>query len=78
MKFWNINRFQLEHLYKYAVRHLASLATSVTSESAFNTASYLLRKQRSRLAPENLSSVMFLEDKLNDDFNTSRKRMIYY
>ena len=69
MKFWDINRFQLEHLYKYAVRHLASPGTSVASESASSTASYLLRKQRSRLASENLSSAMFLKDKLNDNFN---------
>ena len=73
MKFGDINRFQLEHLYKSAVRHLASPATSVTSESAFSTASYLLRKQRSRLTPENLSSAMFLKDKLNDNFNISKK-----
>ena len=73
MKFWDINRLQLKHLYKYAVRHLASPATCVISESAFNTASYLLRKQRSRLAPENLSSAMSLKDKLNDDFNISEK-----
>ena len=73
MKFWDMNRFQLEHLYKYAVRHFTSPATCVTSESAFNTASYLLRKQRSRLTPENLSSAMLLKDKLNDNFNISKK-----
>ncbi|CAF4916923.1 unnamed protein product [Rotaria sp. Silwood2] len=56
-------------LYKYAAYHIASSATSVASESAFSTASYLLRKQRSRLTPENLSYSMFLKDKLDDDFN---------
>ena len=73
MNFWDKNRFQLEHLYKYAVRHLASAATTVTSASAFKTASYFLRKQRSRLTPENLSSAIFLKDKLNDNFNISKK-----
>ena len=73
MKFWDINRFQLEHLYKYAVRHLASPGTSVASESGFSTASYLLRKQRSRLTPENLSFAIFLKDKLDDNFNISKK-----
>ena len=73
MKFWDINRLQLEHLYKSAVRHLVSPGTSVASESAFSTASYLLRKQRSRLTPESLSSAMFLKDKLNDDFNIAKK-----
>ena len=73
MKFWDRNQFQLEHLYKYTVHHLASPEPSITSESAFNTASYLLRKQRSRLTPENLSSAMFLKDKLNDNFNISKK-----
>ena len=73
MKFWDINRFQLEHLYKYAVRHRVGPGTSVASESAFITASYLLRKQQSRLTPENLSSVMFVKDRLNDNFNISKK-----
>lgn len=69
MEFWNIHRVQLKHLYKYAVYHLVSPATSVASESAFSTASYLLRKQRSRLTPENLSSSMFLKDKVNDQLS---------
>ncbi|CAF3597750.1 unnamed protein product [Rotaria sp. Silwood2] len=69
MEFWDVHRIQLKHLYKYAAYHLVSPVTSVASESAFSTASYLLRKQRSRLTPENVSSSMFLKDKLNDDFN---------
>ena len=73
MMFWDINRFKLEHLYKYAVRHLASPGTSIAFESTFSTASCLLREQRSRLTPENLSSAMFLKDKLNDNFNISKK-----
>ncbi|CAF3515109.1 unnamed protein product [Rotaria socialis] len=42
-------------------------ATSVASKSAFSTASYLLRKQQSRLTPNNLSYSMFLKDKFDDD-----------
>lgn len=69
MEFWNIHRFQLKRLYKYATHHLTSPSTSVASESAFSTASYLLRKQRSKLTPANLCSSMFVKDKLNDRFD---------
>ncbi|CAF1288942.1 unnamed protein product [Rotaria sordida] len=68
MEFWDTHRIQLKRLYRYVVHHIVSPATSVASESAFSTASYLLRKQRSRLTPENLSYSMFLKDKLDDDF----------
>ncbi|CAF3448731.1 unnamed protein product [Rotaria sp. Silwood1] len=67
--FWQLHRIELYYLYKYASYHLISPATSVASESAFSTASYLLRKQRSRLTPENLSYSMFLKDKLSDEFS---------
>ncbi|CAF1336977.1 unnamed protein product [Adineta steineri] len=70
MNFWNEHRIQLKNLFKLATYHLVTPATSVTSESAFSTASYLLRKQRSRLTPQNLSSSMFLKDKINNEFNT--------
>ncbi|CAF0858649.1 unnamed protein product [Adineta steineri] len=69
MNFWNVHRIQLKNLYKLATYHLVTSATSVASESAFSTASYLLRKQRSRLTPQNLSSSMFLKDKINNEFN---------
>ncbi|CAF1428121.1 unnamed protein product [Adineta ricciae] len=69
MEFWNMHRVQLKYLYKYATHHLVSPATSVASESAFSTASYLFRKQRSRLTPENLCSTMFLKDKIENEFN---------
>ncbi|CAF4309180.1 unnamed protein product, partial [Rotaria magnacalcarata] len=65
MEFWNMHRSQFKYLYKYATYHLVTPATSVASESAFSTASYLFRKQRSRLTPENLSSTMFLKDKID-------------
>ncbi len=69
MNFWNLHRIQLKNLYKLATYHLVTPATSVASESAFSTASYLFRKQRSRLTPHNLSSSMFLKDKINNEFN---------
>jgi len=69
MQFWQLHRIELNCLYKYASYHLVSPASSVASESAFSTASYLLRKQRSRLTPENLSYSMFLKDKLSDEFS---------
>ena len=51
-----------------AIRFLATPATSVPSESAFSTASYLLRKQRSRLSPMNLSHSVFLKDKMDESW----------
>jgi hypothetical protein len=50
-----------------AARFLATPASSVPSESAFSTASYLLRKQRSRLDPLNLSLSVFLKDKTDEN-----------
>jgi len=50
-----------------AARFLATPASSVPSESAFSTASYLLRKQRSRLDPLNLSLSVFLKDKIDEN-----------
>ncbi|CAF1508149.1 unnamed protein product, partial [Adineta ricciae] len=71
MEFWEQNRSELNGLFKIACGHLVTPATSVASESAFSTASYLLRKQRSRLTPDNLCHSMFLKDKLHDDGNES-------
>ena len=66
MLFWQQHQYELKHLSKLSYDYLCTQATSVASESAFSTASYLLRKQRSRLSPENLSYSMFLKDKLDD------------
>jgi len=66
MKFWEQHQSELKFLSKLAFDYLVTPATSVASESAFSTASYLLRKQRSRLTPTNLSYSMFLKDKLDD------------
>ncbi len=67
MQFWEQHRSEMKTLSNIAFDHLVSPATSVASESAFSTASYLLRKQRSRLTPDNLCYSMFLKDKLDDD-----------
>ena len=67
MQFWQQHQSELNCLSKTAFDYLVTPATSVASESAFSTASYLLRKQRSRLAPTNLSYSMLLKDKLDDD-----------
>ena len=55
---------KLPILASFARRFLATPETSVPSESAFSTPSYLGRKERSRLTPENLSITVFLKDKL--------------
>ena len=65
----------VKHLYKYATYHLVTPATSVASESAFSIASCLFRKQRSRLTPENLSSTMFLKDKIDSEFNVWKVKL---
>jgi len=69
MSFWQQHQSELKHLSKLSYDYLCTPATSVASESAFSTASYLLRKQRSRLTPENLSYSMFLKDKLDDNID---------
>lgn len=65
MQFWKIHQHELKMLSTLAARFLATPATSVPSESAFSTASYLLRKQRSCLSPLNLSFSLFLKDKMD-------------
>lgn len=64
-KFWEVNGQRLKQLNKLARKFLISPATSVPSESAFSCASYIARKQRSRLSPQNLALTMFLRDKLD-------------
>ncbi|CAF4200972.1 unnamed protein product, partial [Adineta steineri] len=83
MNFWNVHRIQLKNLYKLTTYHLVTPATSVASESAFSTASYLLRKQRSRLTPQNLSSSMFLkggieQEQINLNIKYGIYSMIFY
>ncbi|CAF1200927.1 unnamed protein product [Rotaria sordida] len=70
VQFWQSHQIELQQLSKIAASYLSTPAISVTSESAFSTASYLLRKQWSHLTPINLSHSIFLKDKLHTDFNT--------
>ena len=64
LQFWSMQSGKLPILASFARRFLATPGTSVPSESAFSTSSYLGRKERSRLIPENLSITVFLKDKL--------------
>ena len=64
LQFWSMQSGKLPILASFARRFLATPGTSVPSESAFSTSSYLGRKERSRLTPENLSITVFLKDKL--------------
>jgi hypothetical protein len=48
-----------------AKKMLSTPATSVPSESCFSISSFLGRKERARLTGENLSSRVFLKDKIN-------------
>ena len=65
VEFWYHNARKLEKLYKLANKYLITSATSIPSEQAFSVASYIGKKQRTRLTPENLYMSVFLKDKLN-------------
>jgi hypothetical protein len=65
--FWFHQAQHLQTLNKLALKNLITPATSVPSEQAFSVASYIGRKQRSRLSPENLPMSVFLKDKIKDD-----------
>ena len=67
MHFWQQHESELEYLSRMALDYLVTTPTSVPSENAFSTASYILRKQRSVLTPDNLSYSMLLKDKFDDD-----------
>ncbi|CAF3910994.1 unnamed protein product [Rotaria sp. Silwood1] len=62
--FWNTYGENFSILGKLAKRMLCSPATSVPSESCFSTSAFLNRKERARLSGENLSSSVFLQDKM--------------
>jgi hypothetical protein len=63
--FWQTHGQTFTILTKLAKQFLATPATSVASESCFSLSSYLGRKERSRLTGENLSSSVFLKDKID-------------
>ncbi|CAF4999278.1 unnamed protein product, partial [Rotaria sp. Silwood1] len=62
--FWNLHGQKLKLLSILARKHLIVPSTSVPSESTFSMASYLGRKERNRLTPENLCNLVFLKDKV--------------
>ncbi|CAF1502782.1 unnamed protein product [Adineta steineri] len=62
--FWRNHGQKMPILKTMAQQYLATPGTSVPSESAFSTSSYIGRKERSRLSPENLCYTVFLQDKL--------------
>ncbi|CAF3371112.1 unnamed protein product [Rotaria sp. Silwood2] len=62
--FWKTNKDRLLLLSHLAKVHLIACATSVPTESAFSSSSYLARKERSRITGQNLSYTMFLKDKI--------------
>ena len=64
LRFWKMHAEKLPILATFARRFLATPGTSVPAESAFSTSNYIGRKERSRLTPENLSTIVFLKDKL--------------
>jgi hypothetical protein len=68
--FWNLHGQQLKFLSSLARKHLIVPSTSVPSEATFSVASYLGRKERNRLTPENLCMLVFLKDKINDDMSS--------
>jgi hypothetical protein len=64
--FWHLHGQKLKFLSTLARKHLIVPSTSVPSESTFSIASYLGRKERNRLTPQNLCTLVFLKDKVND------------
>lgn len=64
LQFWSKHGTSLPILSVHARRFLATPGTSVPSETAFSMSSFINRKERCRLTPQNLSSTMFLRDKL--------------
>lgn len=64
--FWHLHGQQLNFLASLARKYIVIPVTSVPSESAFSTASFIGRKERSRLNPGNLAHLTFLKDKMED------------
>ena len=61
LTFWKIYEFTLPYLFKLAKRYICTPATSVAAEAAFAIASYIARRERSRLTVKNLEITMFLK-----------------
>ncbi len=62
--FWQSYGQQFAILGKLAQQMLSTPSTSVPSESCFSVSAFLGRKERARLTGENLSSSVFLQDKI--------------
>jgi hypothetical protein len=65
MIFWRAYGNTFLILKRLAKKMLSTPATSVPSESCFSISSFLGRKERASLTGENLSSSVFLKDKIN-------------
>ncbi|CAF2967829.1 unnamed protein product [Rotaria sp. Silwood2] len=63
--FWRTHGDTFSILKELAKKMLSTPATSVPSESCFSISSFLGRKERARLTGENLSSSVFLKDKID-------------
>ncbi|CAF1261123.1 unnamed protein product [Rotaria magnacalcarata] len=63
--FWKIYGKHFSILGKLANKMLNVPATSVPSESCFSVSNFIGRKERTRLTGENLSSSVFLKDKID-------------
>ena len=64
IEFWKIYKDRLPLLSHLAKIHLMVCATSVASESAFSSSTFIARKERTRLSSQNLSYSVFLKDKV--------------
>ena len=62
--FWQEHSKNLPELSFFAKKYLSICSSSVASESAFSTSSYILRKNRLCLSSKNLKQTMFLRDKI--------------
>ena len=69
LQFWSAYGASLPLLSSLARRLLSTSGTSVPSGTAFSASSFIGRKERCRLTPENLATTMFLRDKLLTDWS---------
>lgn len=64
LQFWATYAHELPLLSSFARRFLATPGTSVPAETAFSVSSFIGRKERCRLTPDNLAITVFLKDKV--------------
>ena len=63
-QWWKINQFKFPQISKHALKYLCVPGTSVESERVFSTAGDIVTASRSRLAPENVDRLVFLQKNL--------------